>query len=58
VAEKSLTGIETSPKETVSDAIDRAAMPASLKTLFLVVRSIACGNFLLYYMKSGLSTAL
>jgi hypothetical protein len=26
VAEKSLTGIETSPNETVNDAIDRAAM--------------------------------
>src|SRR5712691_11077359 len=29
VAEKSFTGIETSPNETVSVAIDRAAMPAS-----------------------------
>src|SRR5258707_12839775 len=29
VAEKSFTGIETIPNETVSVAIDRAAMPAS-----------------------------
>jgi hypothetical protein len=29
VAEKSLTGIDTSPKETVSDAIERAAMTDS-----------------------------
>ena len=29
VAENSFTGIETSPNETVSDAIERAAMGAS-----------------------------
>src|SRR5712691_11130053 len=29
VAEKSFTGIETSPNETVREAIERAAMPAS-----------------------------
>src|SRR5215831_785434 len=31
VAEKSLTGIETSPKETVSDAMERAAMRSSCR---------------------------
>ena len=31
VAEKSFTGIETSPKETLSDAIDRAAMVLRLQ---------------------------
>jgi hypothetical protein len=29
VAENSFTGMDTSPKEIVSDAIDRAAMSAS-----------------------------
>jgi hypothetical protein len=29
VAEKSLTGMDTSPNETVNDAIDRAAIRAS-----------------------------
>jgi hypothetical protein len=29
VAEKSFTGIETSPKETVSDAMERGAMLTS-----------------------------
>src|SRR2546423_205289 len=40
VAEKSFTGIETIPKETVSVAIDRAAMPTSeLVPLFQGVRA-------------------
>src|SRR6185503_7405786 len=33
VAEKSLTGMETSPKETVRDAIERAAMAFSPELL-------------------------
>src|SRR5438094_1422441 len=40
VAEKSFTGIETIPNETVSVAIDRSAMPASeLVPLFQGVRA-------------------
>src|SRR5687767_13080811 len=39
VAEYSFTGIETSPKETVSDAMDRAAMAASDFT------GTSCGKF-------------
>ena len=31
VAEKSLTGMETNPNETVNDAMDRAAMFASAR---------------------------
>ncbi len=31
VAEKSLTGMETSPNETVSDAMERAAMRSSCR---------------------------
>src|SRR5688572_32422901 len=34
VAEKSFTGIDTSPNETVSDAIDLAAMASSPGSLF------------------------